>query len=798
MDISLEFFPISISRKIEDNKTKIYIFGREKNQKQYCLVDTYEPYFYLLPHDEIKQIQKSISSIEIYGVKAKRTEIVKINFGKNEKEVIKITLNTPREIHVLRKQIELLDIGICFDHDISTLKKYIFDKKINFFVSHSVIGELKEASPLMKCPMVILKSIEEIGEDIYKPDIMAINLETYNPHGKQKIPTKDPIVMISMVSKEYRKVITWKHFKTENQDIEIVSSEEELLTRTRDIIDSQKPDILVGYESDTFDLPYLKLRAAKYKINLDIGLDFSQIEQTENISDITGICHVDLFKFTKNFLKVKSPNLDSLIHELIPDNKKVKTFIDLVNMWNHADIENLCEHYLIDTEYILMILQNNLSFLLASSKFLGLPLFDLSRMNARQLVEWYLIKNAKEKNIIVPNKPNEQIIMQRISLKKAKMPSIKTTPGIYTNIITFNFEQLYPAIIAAHNICSEGLNCQDCISERIKIDEEIIWFCKTKKGFIPEVLDDLLSRMFRIIDILKNVEDEKKKKILQNRLEIIKIISNAFYLNFSHSTSRWFNKKLYEATLHFGSRYITLICDIIKEKGFEIIYCDSKRTFISQNEKSSNDVKELIDFINTSLPGIMEMQTESVYERAIFVDDKKRALLKDHKIDMIGFDFGEDFCFYAKRTQYNVLKLILQNGTITQALSFIKNTISELRNHKVAVEDLIIYRVISKNIEDYTEPHPHVEVAKEMRAKNYVIGPGSVIKYVITLGIGPIEQRAKIPSEIKKENIDSRFYIENQIIPSVEDVFSLFKISKEEILLSKSQSDLEHFQAKDI
>jgi DNA polymerase I len=796
MDVSIEFYPISVARKIVEGLTKMYIFGRDKEGKQYCLIDTYYPYFYVLPHGEINNIKNSLSTIEIEGIKPAKAEIISINFGNKEKEVIKIIVNKPQDMLLLKKQIELLDVGTVYDQDIGISRKYVFDKKITFLVSHNVVGTLDENHSDMKCPIIHLKSIEEIGGDIYKPDVLAINIETYNPLGKEKIPTKDPIVMISFVSKNYRKVITWKHFKTENKDIEIVSSEEELITRAREIIDAQKPDVIVGYRSDNFDFPYLKHRALKYRINFEIGLDFSQVNITDSVAYIAGICHIDLFKVSRFLLKAKSSKLDDLISEMIPDNDKTKLFSDLIAMWNHGDVEDLCEHYLMDTEYILKITQNYMGYLIALTKFIGLSLFDVSRMSARQLVEGYLIRTAKEQNVIIPNKPSSADTAERLSLTSKKEPYIKTKPGLYSQVISFNFEALYPAIIAAHNISSESMNCNDCNTEKISIDLQDVWFCKNAKGFIPTVLDDLLSRIFRILDILKGVDSEKKKKILLTRMQIIKDISNAFYLNFSHSTSRWYNRKLYDATLYFGYKYIHLISEIIREKGFEIIYCDAQKMYICMEDKTNEDVSRLVEFINISLPGIMEMRVDTQYERALFLDDNNKVMLTtDNELKVYGFEhFTKDFCFYAKNAQVTMFRIILRNNSIHEALTYIRGVINRLKNHQVPVDDLIIYRVLSRNIEEYTDNFAHVEVAKDMRAKNYSIGPGSVIKYVIIWGIGSIHQRAKIPSEIKKENIDSRYYIEHQILPCVEGVLNLFGISRDELLLAKTQSGINDFK----
>ena len=72
----------------------------------------------------------------------------------------------------------------------------------------------------------------------------------------------------------FRKVFLSKRFETSSMDIEFVNDEKEMLEKFKEIIEAYKPDILTGYFSDGFDLPYIKTRAEKIKSNSILGGTF--------------------------------------------------------------------------------------------------------------------------------------------------------------------------------------------------------------------------------------------------------------------------------------------------------------------------------------------------------------------------------------------------------------------------------------------------------------------------------------------------------------------------------------------
>ena len=74
--------------------------------------------------------------------------------------------------------------------------------------------------------------------------------------------------------------------------------------------------------------------------------------------------------------------------------------------------------------------------------------------------------------------------------------------------------------------------------------------------------------------------------------------------------------------------------------------------------------------------------------------------------------------------------------------------------------------------------------------KGIDVGAGSMIRYVIMKGKGMIRDRARMVEEIGNEKYDSDYYINHQVVPAVESIFSVFNIKKEDIASEKEQSGL--------
>ena len=93
-------------------------------------------------------------------------------------------------------------------------------------------------------------------------------------------------------------------------------------------------------------------------------------------------------------------------------------------------------------------------------------------------------------------------------------------------------------------------------------------------------------------------------------------------------------------------------------------------------------------------------------------------------------------------------------------------------------------------LENYKLIGPHVAVARRMKSLGMDTSPGTNIYFIVSNEPGLIRDKARIPSECK--DYDANYYIENQILPSVEKIFEVFGITKDQVLIQE-QSKLGDF-----
>jgi len=72
-------------------------------------------------------------------------------------------------------------------------------------------------------------------------------------------------------------------------------------------------------------------------------------------------------------------------------------------------------------------------------KLIGIGPYEISRMHYGQLVENYLIRRAKDFDEIVPNRPSQYLISDRITETYQGAFVMEPKPGLYENIIFLDF-----------------------------------------------------------------------------------------------------------------------------------------------------------------------------------------------------------------------------------------------------------------------------------------------------------------------------------------------------------------------
>lgn len=817
----IQFYPLDIQYKIIRERPVIYIYGRTINNEQICVSDpSFEPYFYVLPNTrEIFDLQKELEKVKIEkkGVVSAvtKTEIVDRYYFEKPVKAIAVYVNRPKDIAVIREEIKKWpSVKEIVENDIKYVRRYLIDKNIIPMMLCEAEGEF--VNERSKVPVLQASSIKQISEDtLTKPRVLAFDIETYNPLGKAIDVTQYPIIMLSFYGENFKKVITWKKFKTNKENIYFVDGEAELINEFKNIVDEYRPDILTGYFSDGFDFPYLCKRAEKYKIKLDLGLDYSEVEtgKRNEVAEINGIVHLDLFKFIAKVISRKletdTLKLDDVAKELLGIGKMKVNIENLASVWDSGseELENYCDYNLQDSMITYQLCEKVFPNIIEFVKIIGLPIFNVTRMGFSQLVEWFLIRQAKEYNELVPARPNYNEVQKRRFQTYKGAFVFEPKPGFYKNIVVYDFRSLYPSILISHNISPGMLNCS-CCRETEKVPGEEYYFCKKKKGFMPQILENLISRRQRIKEIMSASKqefekDELKRRLLDARQESLKVLANSFYGYLGFFSARWYSIECAKSITAYGRYYVQKVISEAEKEGFKVLYSDTDSVFLAIGKKKKEDSKKFADSINQTLPGVMELDYEGFYPTGLFVSakmsgfgaKKKYALMSEEGfIKIKGFEtVRRNWSPIAKEMQEKVLRLILKDQDFDKAVDYVKDVVKQMKNKKVPLKKVIIFTQISKAIESYESIGPHVAIAQKMKARGIDVSPGTMLEYVITSGEGRIRDRAKLPDEVSETDYDSDYYINNQIIPSVDKIFEAIGRDIKAEIEKKEQHSLNKF-----
>ena len=801
--------------KVIDGRPEILVFGKTISGDPICIIDrSFNPYFYLVlrPGVNVDEFIKEFNGKIIDEAEIKNIQIVSKNYMDKQIETLRITSRTPKQIPIIARYFkDYKDTKLVFESDIRFVNRYIIDKKLTPLCLTQAEGEFVNKN--FKSPSFLIEKIEQISNDtIDNLRVLSIDIETYSPFGKSIMPEKNPILMIGFSCKDFKKVLCWKRFKTDLEYIEFVDSESNLLQRFNEIINNYRPDVITGYFSDGFDIPYIKTRAEKYNLRLDLGLDHSGIRigrGTNKVARIIGVVHVDIFKFIKRVmsrsLETDTYSLDEVSKEILGVGKLEVDIGELSQTWdkNPQEIEIFCKYNLQDAELTLKLFNKIYPNIEELVKIVSMPLFRVTRMSHSQMVETFIMKRTVDFNELIPNKPHYQLKKDRLMNTYKGSSVYQPKPGLYKDIAIIDFRSFWPSILVSHNISLGTLNCSCCEDSKntIIVDDKKYWFCENKKGFISSILEEIITRRMRVKEILKTSDQDKK--LLSARVQALKDLSNSFYGYLAFSSARWYSLQCAESITAFGRDYIKNVIEKAQNTGFGILYSDNDSVFILLKDKTKQDVKDFCKEINKDLPELMELEYEDYFPTGIFVSvkhgsygaKKRYALLReDGVIKVKGFEsIRRNVSFIAKQTQENVLNIVLIEGDSNKAFNYVKDVVKNLRLKKIPKDKVVIYTQLQKRIKDYESIGPHVAVAKRLIERGYDVGPGSMIKYIVGMGKGRIRDKARLPDEIKQEDYDAEYYIKNQVIPSVEKIFEVLGYNVLELLEEQSQSKLSGF-----
>jgi len=111
--------------------------------------------------------------------------------------------------------------------------------------------------------------------------------------------------------------------------------------------------------------------------------------------------------------------------------------------------------------------------------------------------------------------------------------------------------------------------------------------------------------------------------------------------------------------------------------------------------------------------------------------------------------------------------------------------IQELRQKRVPYRDLIIWKTLTKAVDEYEVKAPHVAAAKMLMEKGWKLAMGDKVGYVVVAGTGRLYERVKPYMFASYDEVDVEYYVTNQVVPAAVRVLECFGITEEQLLKAK-------------
>ncbi|MCS7118868.1 MAG: DNA-directed DNA polymerase [Archaeoglobaceae archaeon] len=741
----------------------------------------FKPYFYVFGIDE-ETIEKAVLRTKKGMITPESYERKNVKTFGEEKEAFIIYVKHPQHVPKLREIFS--EFGEVREADIPFAYRYLIDKDLACMDGVNIEGR----EILGRIRSYEIDIIERINTEIPELNILAFDCEMLSSLGMPD-PERDPIIVIAA-----------KWGEKEGEEVILHGDERTMLQEFVEIIRRLDPDVIVGYNQDAFDWPYIRKRAEKLKVPLEIGRDGSSINFKGGRPKIPGRLNVDLYDIAMRISDIKIKKLEN-VAEFLGTKVEIEDIEarDINKYWE-KEREKVLLHAKRDVLHTFMIARELLPMHSELSRLIRLPLDDVSRMGRGKQVDWLLLSEAKKFGEVAPN-----AVEVAESYEGAFV--IEPERGLHENVVELDFASMYPSIMIEFNISPDTLSSSgDFVAPEVGYR-----FKKHPDGFFRRILKSLIEKRREIKKMMKEMkESDPKYKLLDIKQQTLKILTNSFYGYMGWSGARWYCKECAEATTAWGRYFIKTSAKIAREMGFNVLYGDTDSIFVSKSlkiEDLKKEVERLIERISEELP--VHIELDEFFKTIFFIEKKRYAgITVEGKTLIRGLEVRRgDWCELAKKAQKEVIEILLREKNPEKAMNFVIKVIEDIKSGRIKLDELVIYKGLTKKPSKYEAVQAHVKAAKKAEEIGIFYPVGSKIGYIVVRGAGSVGDRAfpiemvenfdgdnlKIRRrdcyEVKK--IDKDYYIDHQILPAVMRILERFGYSEKKI--KSSQTSLDSF-----
>ena len=582
------------------------------------------------------------------------------------------------------------------------------------------------------------------------------------------------------------------------------TKEKEMILDTFELM--KKYPLLITYNGDGFDLPYLYNRANR----LGIDRQKNPLYMMRDSATLTDGVHLDLYRTMSNRAfqiyafgqKYSDFSLNSVSKGLLGE-EKIDYGVELNDLTLYQTA-NYCQNDARLT-YNLTGFNNDLlmNLLIVISRIARMPIDDISRMGVSQWIRSLLYYEHRQNGILIPRRQEldnrSSNVLNDAVIKDKKFRGglvVEPEEGIHFDVTVMDFASLYPSIIKVKNLSYETVRCSHDTCKKNTIPQTNHWVCTKKNGLTSVLIGSL--RDLRV-NYYKNMAKKDTLTVEEKQLftvvsQALKVILNASYGVMGAEIFPLYFLPAAEATTATGRHIILDTIDKCKESGIGVLYGDTDSLFVKK--PTPKQVEDIIT--KAKMDHNVELEIEKEYRYVVLSGRKKNYLgvTKNGKVDVKGLTGKKSHTPPFIKTLFYELLDILSEIKTAEEFKRAKNKISDkisecarkVQAKEIPLQDLAFNVMISKAPRDYTKTIPqHIRAAKQLESIRE-IKKGDIISYVKILnkpGVRPIEMA-------RKSEIDTSKYMEF-MESTLDQLTSSMDLDFDTILGKPKQTGLEQF-----
>jgi len=769
-------FILQPTYRVEAGRPIVTLFGKLEDGRPFLVRDSRQtPHFYILARDGERARALGASV---------RTDFPERKTLRGE-AAVRVEVRVPADAPPLRTKLVAAGIAT-FEADVRFAVRYLIDRNLRGAIT--IDGEPREPSEAL-----VVFDNPELSQAAFTPQltVLSIDIET-DPRGKR-------LLSIALADESATEVLL---LTPDGFDCPAgatpFTSERDLLHAFAERVRTIDPDIITGWNVVDFDLSVLARIAEAQGVPLVLGrtmdpfrlrpAQFARNAREAVLSGRVVLDGIDLLRGA--FVRFESYGLDAVAREVLGERKLVvgsDRAEEILRLFRQ-DREALVAYNRHDAELVLKILHKLELFPLAAerSRLTGMPLDRVAASIAS--FDFVYLSETHRRSIVAPTVDGSAAGLWEPTTGGTVLDPI---PGLYPNVLVFDFKSLYPSVIRTFQIDPVGY-VPDPVPRADYIVAPNGAAFRREPGILPGILDELFPR-----------REAAKRAGNMVASQAIKILMNSFYGVLGTPACRFASPALANAITGFGRHVLLWSKAEIEARGLRVLYGDTDSLFVESGAKDAAAARalaaELVRDLNVRLAqhvaeawrveSRLELEFDTLYLRlflpalrhAASGARKRYAGLADEngkpKVVFTGMEaVRSDWTELAKHTQRELYTRLFTDEPVED---FLRDLVRDVRAGRL--DTWLSYRkALRKDLADYTaSTPPHVAAARK-RGKRAARG---VITYVITVHGPEAEEERRSP-------IDYEHYVQKQIRAVAEPVLAVLGLDFDRVVGDDAQLSL--------